>query len=235
MLHALSTIAHQVMTAPSFRPAFIYFEAMAPRCRALANPPRCRALANEMMYKNLIKLHLNDPKPRQAMRRWNTTNLALVTLHHEKFLCEVARTGCCIHVEMLTKCIHEHFNSGCSHAFAQKLADALAFCRAKLKGKPSRRYHSKTILTGQITSKTASAVKAVISAINGSIVVASSDEGEAAEDLDAPCSSRLLLEEEDAPGDMVGGAAAALQRLQEAFGESQGSTTACSSCSPDDA
>ena len=36
-------------------------------------------------------------------------------------------------------------------------------------------------------------------------------------------------------GDMVGGAAAALQRLQEAFGESHGSTTACSSCSPDDA
>jgi len=197
---------------------------MAPRCRALANPPRCRALANEMMYKNLIKLHLNDPKPRRAMRRWNITNLALVTLHHEKFLCEVARTGCCIHVEMLTKCIHEHFNSRRARAFARKLADALAFCRAK--GKPSRRKRGgQIILTGKITSKTSSAVKAVINAM-----IDGSEEGEAAEDLDAP-SSPLLLEEED--GDMVAGdAAAALQRLQEAFGESQGSVTACSSTSP---
>ena len=213
------------VTAYSFRPAFIYFEAM--------QPSFCRNLTSEKMYKNLIKLHLNDPGHTLSRRTLRTTDLAKVTLHHEKFLCEVARTGCSIiHVRILTKCIHEHFNSGCSLDFAQKLADALAFCRAKLKGKPSRRYHSKTILTGQITSKTASAVKAVIRAINGSIVVASSDEGEAAEDLDAPCSSRLLLEEEDAPGDMVGGAAAALQRLQEAFGESQGSATAASSTSP---
>ena len=121
---------------------------------------------------------------------------------------------------MFAKCFHDHFNANaaeCKH-FAQKLADALSVCRAK--AKPSCK------CTGDET------VMAVISAINGSIVVASSDEGEAAEDLDAPCSSRLLLEEEDAPGDMVGGAAAALQRLQEAFGESQGSVTACSSTSP---
>jgi hypothetical protein len=191
--------------------------------------PRCRALASEKMYKNLIKLHLNDPGHTSALN-WNTTDLAVVTVHHEKFLCEVARTGRSIHVAMLTKCLHEHFNSRCSLDFAQKLADALAFCRAK--GKPSRRYRiSKTILTGEITSKTASAVKAVISAIKASIL-ASSEEGEAVEDLDAP-SSPLLLEEEDAPGDMVGGAAAALQRLQEAFGESQGSATARSSTSPD--
>ena len=199
-------------------------------------PSFCRNLTSEKMYKHLIKLHLNDPGHTLSRRTLRTTDLAKVTLHHEKFLCEVARTGCSIHARILQKCIREHFNSGCSQLdFAQKLADALAFCRAKFSGKPSRRCHSKTILTGQITSKTASAVKAVISAINGSIVVASSDEGEAAEDLDAPCSSRLLLEEEDAPGDMVGGAAAALQRLQEAFGESQGSATARSSCSPDDA
>ena len=132
-------------------------------------------------------------------------------------------------MRILTKCIHEHFNSRRARAFARKLADALAFCRAKLKGKPSRRYHSKTILTGQITSKTASAVKAVITAINESILMASSEEeGEAVEDVDAP-SMRSPL----APGDMVaGGAAAALQRLQEAFGESQGSATACSRTSP---
>ena len=167
---------------------------------------------------NLIKLHLNDPGHTSALN-WNTTDLAVVTVHHEKFLCEVARTGRSIHVAMLTKCLHEHFNSRCSLDFAQKLADALAFCRAK--GKPSCRYHSKTILTGEITSKTASAVKAVISAIKGSIL-ASSEEGEAVEDLDAP-SSPLLLEEEDAPGDMVAGdAAAALQRLQEPFDKRAG-------------
>ena len=126
-----------------------------------------RALASEKMYMNLIKLHLNDPGLTSS-RTWNTTDLAVVVVHHEKFLCEVARTGCSIHVRMLTKCLHEHFNSRCSLDFAQKLADALAFCRAK--GKPSRRYRiSKTILTGEITSKTASAVKAVISAINGGL------------------------------------------------------------------
>ena len=104
------------------------------------------------------------------------------------------------------------------------MADALAFCRAK--GKPSRTRRAKRLLHGKITPKTASAVKAVISAIYGSL--ASSAEGEAVEDVDAP-SMRSPL----APGDMVGGAAAALQRLQEAFGESQGSATARSSTSPD--
>ena len=191
--------------------------------------PRCPALASEKMYKNFIKLHLNDPG--HTSSTWKTTDLVVVVVHHEKFLCEVARTGHAgIHVAVFTKCLQRHFpSSRCNIHFAQKLADALAFCRAK--GKPSRRYRSKTILTGEITSKTASAVKAVINAIKGSIL-ASSEEGEAVEDLDAP-SSPLLLEEEDAPGDMVAGdAAAALQRLQEAFGESQGSATACSSTSP---
>ncbi len=168
--------------------------------------PRCRALASEKMYKNLIKLHLNDPGHTSSLN-WNTTDLAVVTVHHEKFLCEVARTGCSIHVAMLTKCLHEHFNSRCSRDFAQKLADALAFCRAK--GKPSRTYKGKRLRHGKITSKTASAVKAVISAINGSILV-SSAEGEAVEDADAPSMCSPL-----APGDMVAGdAAAALQRQQ---------------------
>ncbi len=185
--------------------------------------PRCRALASEKMYKNLIKLHLNDPG--HTSLTWNTTDLAVVVVHHEKFLCEVARTGHPgINVNMLTKCLQRHFNSRCNCGFAQKLADALAFCRAK--GKPSRTCIAKRLLRGKITSKTASAVKAVISAINGSIL-ASSAEGEAVEDVDAP-SMRSPL----APGDMVGDAAAALQRLQEAFGESQGSATACSSTSP---
>ena len=180
-----------------------------------------KALASEKMYMNLVKLHLNDPG---HTLYWNTTDLAVVIVHHEKFLCEVARTGHPgIQVHTLTKCLHMHFNSRRSRRFAQKLADALAFCRAK--GKPSRSCRSDRLLHGKITSKTASAVKAVISAINDESILASSEEGE--EDVDAP-SMRSPL----APGDMVGDAAAALQRLQEAFGESHGSTTACSSTSP---
>ena len=182
-------------------------------------------LASEKMYMNLIKLHLNDPGYTRSLY-WNTTDLAVVVVHHEKFLCEVARTGHPgIHVGMLSKCLRRHFSSRCNEAFAKKLADALAFCRAK--GKGSRTRQRKRLLHGKITPKTASAVKAVISAIYGSL--ASSAEGEAVEDVDAP-SMRSPL----APGArrMVGGAAAALQRLQEAFGESQGSATACSRTSP---
>ena len=180
-------------------------------------------LASEKMYMSLIKLHLNDRYTRSLY--WNSTDLAVVVVHHEKFLCEVARTGHPgIHVNMLAKCLQRQFqNYGCNKAFACKMRDALAFCRAK--GKPSQR---KRLLHGKITPKTASAVKAVITAINESILMASSEEGEAVEDVDAP-SMRSPL----APGDMVaGGAAAALQRLQEAFGESQGSATACSRTSP---
>jgi hypothetical protein len=182
-------------------------------------------LASEKMYMNLIKLHLNDRYTRSLY--WNTTDLAVVVVHHEKFLCEVARTGHPgIHVGMLAKCLRRQFqNHGCNLAFACKMRDALAFCKAK--GKPSRT-RKQRLLHGKITPKTASAVKAVITAINESILMASSEEGEAVEDVDAP-SMRSPL----APGDMVaGGAAAALQRLQEAFGESQGSATACSSTSP---
>ena len=184
------------------------------------------ALASEKMYMNLIKLHLKTDPGHTRSLHWNTTDLAVVIVHHEKFLCEVARTGHPgIQVHTLTKCLHMHFNSRCSRRFAQKLADALAFCRAK--GKPSRSCRSNRLLHGKITSKTASAVKAVISAINESILASSIEACEALEDVDAP-SMRSPL----APGDMVGGAAAALQRLQEAFGESQGSATACSSTSP---
>ena len=177
-----------------------------------------------MMYKHLIRMHLPDDTMLIPPKRASPidVDLAVVTADNEKFLCEVGRTGCKINVTMLTKCLHEHFNCRRGHSFANKLADALAFCRAK--GKPCIRLRSKIILTGEITPKTASAVKAVISAINES---ASSEEGEAVEDVDAP-SMRSPL----APGDMVGDTAAALQRLQEAFGESQGSATACSSTSP---
>jgi hypothetical protein len=180
-------------------------------------------LKSEKMYMNLIKLHLNDPGYTRSLY-WNTADLAVVVVHHEKFLCEVARTGHPgIHVHVLTKCLQRHFHCGCNKAFACKMRDALAFCRAK--GKPSQR---KRLLHGKITPKTASAVKAVITAINAeSILMASSEEGEAVEDVDAPSMRSPLT-----PGDMVGDAAAALQRLREAFGESQGSATACSSTSP---
>ena len=183
-------------------------------------------LASEKMYMNLIKLHLKTDPGHTRSLHWNTTDLAVVIVHHEKFLCGVARTGHPgIHVNMLAKCLQRQFqNYGCNKAFACKMRDALAFCRAK--GKPSRTRQTKRLLQGKITPKTASAVKAVISAIYGSL--ASSAEGEAVEDVDAP-SMRSPL----APaGDMVGDAAAALQRLKEAFGESQGSATACSSTSP---
>ena len=183
------------------------------------------ALASEKMYMNLIKLHLKTDPGHTRSLHWNTTDLAVVIVHHEKFLCGVARTGHPgIHVAMFTKCLMRHFESRCNEDFAQKMADALAFCRAK--GKPSRSRKAKRLLNGKITPKTASAVKAVISAIFGSL--ASSTENKAVEDVDAP-SMRSPL----APaGDMVGDAAAALQRLKEAFGESQGSATACSSTSP---
>ena len=205
------------VTAYSFRPAFIYFEAMAPKVKALS----C-----EMMYKHLIRMHLPDDTMLIPSKRASPidVDLAVVTADNEKFLCEVGRTGCKINVAMLTKCLHEHFHCRRGQSFASKLADALAFCRAN--GKPCIRVRSKRILTGKITPETASAVKAVFSAINESIM-ASSEEGEAVEDVDAP-SMRSPL----APGDMVGDTAAALQRLQEAFGESQGSATACSSTSP---
>ena len=182
---------------------------------------------------NLIKLHLNEPGHNSL--NWNTNDLAVVTQHHEKFLCGVARTGFNgINVAMLGKCLVMHFNKcrnngGCCWDFAQKLADALAFCRAE--GKPSRSCKGKPsrLLHGKITSKTASAVKAVISAINESILASSIEACEALEDADDAPPMRSPL----APGDMVGDdAAAALQRLQEAFGESQGSATARSSTSP---
>ena len=168
-----------------------------------------------MMYKNLIRMHLPDdtmliPCFRNTAHVRGHNDLAVVTAHNEKFLCDVGRTGCKINVDMLTKCLHEHFHCRRGKSFASKLADALAFCRAN--GKPCIRVRAKRILTGTITPETASAVKAVFSAINES-----SEEGEAVEDVDAPATRSPL-----APGDcMVGDTAAALQRLQDAFGESQ--------------
>ena len=191
--------------------------------------PKVKALSCEMMYKHLIRMHLPDDTRLIPSTRASPidVDLAVVTADNEKFLCEVGRTGCKINVTMLTKCLHEHFNCRRGLGFANKLADALAFCRAN--GKPTpKNGPSKRILTGVITPNTASAVKAVISAINGSmLLMPSSAEGEAVKDANTP-SMRSPL----APGDMVGDAAAALQRLKEAFGESQGSATACSSTSP---
>ena len=172
---------------------------------------------------DLIRKHLPDDtmlnRPSLRSRGGaHECDLALVTAHNEKFLCDVGRTGCKINVDMLTKCLHAHFHCKRGKSFASKLADALAFCRAN--GKPCIRVRSKRILNGTITPETASAVNAVQYAIMNKSIMASSAEGEAV---------KLY---QDNPGGMVGGAAAALQRLQEAFGESQGSATACSSTSP---
>ena len=188
--------------------------------------PKVKLLSDAIMYKRLIRMHLPDDT-RLTPSAWGSSiavDLAVVTADNEKFLCEVAMTGCKINVSMLTQCLQEHFHSRYGHSLASKLADALAFCRAK--GKPCIRLRSKRILNGTITPESASAVKAVQYAIMNESIMASSAEGEAVEDVDAP-SMRSPL----APGGMVGGAAAALQKLQEAFGESQGSATACSSTS----
>ena len=201
----------------------------------------------------LIKTHLKDP--RHTTLHWNCVDMAVVVAHHEKFLCDVARKGFCIHVQVFAKCITNHFRSSSSEAqsFARKLASALSFCRAKTKC--SRNY------TGV---KTSSAVHAVIMAIRGSrdpldadSGVISSDE-EAAEEEEEECErSPLALrdalpatpdilcdgspsspiqnlfesEEADAPATPpskhgAGDAEAALQTLREAFGEP---TTASSS------
>ena len=192
--------------------------------------PKVKALSDAIMYKRLIRLHLPDDT-RLIPSTWGNAidvDLAVVTADNEKFLCEVGRTGCKINVSMLTQCLNEHFHcrfgsKSMNISIARKLADALAFCRAN--GKPCIRVRSKRILNGTITPETASAVNAVQYAITNKSIMASSAEGEAVED--AP-SMRSPL----APGDMVGDAAAALQGLQEAFGESQGSATACSSTSP---
>ena len=190
--------------------------------------PKVKALSDAIMYKRLIRLHLPDDT-KLIPSTWGNAidvDLAVVTADNEKFLCEVGRTGCKINVSMLTQCLHEHFHCRFGHSFASKLADALAFCRAN--GKPCIRVRSKRILNGTITPETASAVNAVQYAIMNKSIMASSAEGEAVKDANARPSMRSPL----APGDMVGDAAAALQGLQEAFGEGQGSATACSSTSP---
>ena len=179
--------------------------------------------------------------------------MAIVTAHHEKFLCEVARKGCSIHVGLFAKCVHYQFRCSASEAqsSAQKLASALSFCRAK--SKPSRNF------TGV---KTSSAVNAVIIAIKGSrdpldadsgVIssekAASEEEGERSPlalcdapatpvlcDGSPPPIENLFWDEEDAPatppskhGDVVvaGDAEAALQTLMEAFGETASSSTMC--------
>ena len=225
--------------------AFIYFEAMAPKIQALKHAD---------IYMELIKTHLKDP--RHTTLHWNCVDMAVVVAHHEKFLCDVARKGVCIHVQVFAKCLTNHFrltsSEGCS--FAKKLASALSFCRAKTK--KGRNY------TGVNTS---SAVHAVIMAIRESrdpldadSGVISSDEeaaGEREEDegersplalCDAlpvcdgspssPIENMFWSEEEDAPATPpskhgAGDAEGALQRLREAFGEptTASSSTMCTS------
>ena len=217
--------------------AFIYFEAMAPKIQALKHAD---------VYMELIKTHLKDP--RHTTLHWNCVDMAVVVAHHEKFLCDIARKGFCIHVGVFAKCVTSHFRSSASEAnsFARKLAQALSFCRTKTK--LSRNY------TGV---KTCSAVNAVIVAIRGSRDPIDADSGvisseEAVEEEEEGERSPLALcdalpatpdilcdgsplspiqnmfrsdEEEDAPATppskhgAAGDAESALQALKEAFGE----------------
>ena len=226
--------------------AFIYFEAMAPKIQALKHADT---------YMQLIKTHLKDP--RHTTLHWNCVDMAVVVAHHQMFLCDVARKGVCIHVQVFAKCLTNHFRLTSSEAcsFARKLAAALSFCRAKTK--KGRNY------TGVNTS---SAVHAVIMAIRGSRDPLDADSGvisseEAVEEeeeeeeaersplalCDAPATPDILCDgspsspiqnmfwgEEDAPATPpskhgAGDAEAALQTLKEAFGEPEtaSSSTMC--------
>ena len=145
--------------------AFIYFEAMAPKIQALKQADT---------YTELIKRHLRDP--RHTTLHWNCVDMAIVVAHHEKFLCDVARRGVCIHVQVFAKCITNHFRSSASEAcsFAKKLASALSFCRQKTK--KGRNY------TGANTS---AAVHAVIMAIRESRDPLDADSGVISSDEEA--------------------------------------------------
>ena len=145
--------------------AFIYFEAMAPKIQALKQADT---------YVELIKRHLRDP--RHTTLHWNCVDMAIVVAHHEKFLCDVARRGVCIHVQVFAKCITNHFRSSASEAcsFAKKLASALSFCRQKTK--KGRNY------TGANTS---AAVHAVIMAIRESRDPLDADSGVISSDEEA--------------------------------------------------
>ena len=145
--------------------AFIYFEAMAPKIQALKHAD---------IYMELIKTHLKDP--RHTTLHWNCVDMAVVVAHHEKFLCDVAMKGVCIHVQVFAKCLTNHFRLASSEArsFARKLASALSFCRAKTK--KGRNY------TGVNTS---SAVHAVIMAIRESRDPLDADSGVISSDEEA--------------------------------------------------
>ena len=136
--------------------------------------PKIQALKHADVYMELIKTHLKDP--RHTTLHWNCVDMAIVVAHHEKFLCDVARKGFCIHVGVFAKCITSHFRSSSSEAcsFARKLASALSFCRQKTKC--SRNY------TGV---KTSSAVHAVIMAIRESRDPLDADSGVISSDEEA--------------------------------------------------
>ena len=136
--------------------------------------PKIQALKHADVYMELIKTHLKDP--RHTTLHWNCVDMAVVVAHHEKFLCDVARKGFCIHVQVFAKCITNHFRSSSSEAcsFARKLASALSFCRQKTKC--SRNY------TGV---KTSSAVHAVIMAIRESRDPLDADSGVISSDEEA--------------------------------------------------
>lgn len=173
---------------------------------------RVKSLRDETVYMELIKKHLEDPG--HTTRHWNQMDLDMVADKYQDFLCSIAQTGCKINVTMFTKCLRSHFPSSATmcKSFAQKLATALSQCRSKCK--PGRTSSG---------SKTSHAVLAIMEAIGKDRV------DEVASSSDDECTAMLPATPPRKGKQMHSEALNALRMLEEAFGESAASLSACSS------
>ena len=171
---------------------------------------RVKSLKDECLYKQLIKMHLEDPS--HTTRKWNHMDMDKLAENYQEFLCCIAQTGCKINVTIFTKCLRNHFESSppMCKSFAQKMADVLSECRSKCK--PGR------VSSG---SKTNRAVLAIMGAIGKDSVdeVPGSSEDECA----------VMLPGTPPRKEKHSEAANALRMLEEAFGADAASRTACSS------
>ena len=178
-------------------------DAMAPRCKSLQDADKC---------KDLVKLHLEDPH--QCTLKWLGAEVVDVVNHYAKFLCAVAAAGCSIHVGVLTKCLHDEFESNGTEckAFAEKLSEALSYCRAK--AHPCRRSSG---------SRTDLAVLDVMNAVKSCTAQVADEVPSSGEDSIVSVAPATPPRKNADDGD----AFRSLKMLQEAFGEVSG--TACSS------
>jgi hypothetical protein len=183
---------------------------------------RVTSLKDEGTYRNLIKLHLSED-PKHSALNWSTSDMERVVKTHEKFLEGVALTGLTINETMLTKCLTKHFecNASVCKEFAQKIAQALSWCRGKCK--PGR--YSSGI-------KTSPPVQCVMSAIKSCqpespCPQSQTESPESPVDLCGPDEDLCASQSED----LYQGSEAmeGFRKLQEAFGEEVTSNTACSS------